>query len=249
MRLFRAAVLLIVGVLAGRCVSSTTSGTPFQKHLAREIEAMLLQKQHRAASGPAASARSERGRGLAPASGGGSLLLDTVHFESASAAEDAATDHRRDGRADLQLIMPVAAAVRLTDNFDTPRDHGRRRHQGIDLFAPRGTHVVAAAAGIVSRISDHPRGGNCLWITTSETTTFYYAHLERFADPIESGMYVEAGQLLGYVGTTGNAAGGAPHLHFEVQLDGRAVNPYPLLLSATPFDRQPSLLRRDQQAR
>lgn len=138
---------------------------------------------------------------------------------------------RDDLENETQLLMPLSVPVRLDDNYGAARSGGRR-HQGLDLLAPRGTPIVAAAGGVVSKLGHHPRGGNCLWVTATDGSTYYYAHLDRFATDLDGGESVEAGDLLGYVGTTGNAAGGPPHLHFEVHRHGEATNPYPLLLRA-----------------
>jgi murein DD-endopeptidase MepM/ murein hydrolase activator NlpD len=97
------------------------------------------------------------------------------------------------------------------------------------MLAPRGTPVVAVYTGSVSRLSTSSLGGITLWVRSSAGDTFYYAHLQGYADGVRAGMQVEAGELLGYVGTTGNAPVNVPHLHFEYHPGGgTAVNPYPL---------------------
>lgn len=133
-----------------------------------------------------------------------------------------------------QLTVPVSGLTRasLHSSWDEPRS-GRRRHQGIDIFARRGTPVVAAAAGEVVRIGTTDRlGGNTVWVAGEGARLYYYAHLDRFAPRLTVGERVEGGTTLGFVGTTGNARGTPPHLHFGVYPATRAflaVDPTPLL--------------------
>ena len=133
------------------------------------------------------------------------------------------------------LRMPVVGirGTQIRDSWGAPRDGGRRPHRGIDIFAPRGTAVVASANGIISYIGVQPKGGQCLWLTTESGTSFYYAHLDRWAPGIYEGMEVESGDLLGYVGNSGNALTTPPHLHFGISHNDEMVNPYPVLRQAT----------------
>lgn len=137
----------------------------------------------------------------------------------------------------LPLRMPVVGirGFDLSDSWHDPRDGGARLHKGIDIFAPRGTEIVAVADGIVSYIGDQPKGGHCLWLTTENGASFYYAHLDRWAAGLYEGMEVQSGDLLGYVGNTGNAKTTPSHLHFGVNQNDEMVNPYPLLTRATPI--------------
>lgn len=134
------------------------------------------------------------------------------------------------------LLMPVVGVTSrdLDDSWHAPRDGGTRVHKGIDIFARRGTEVVAVTDGIISYIGDQPKGGHCLWLTTENGKSFYYAHLDHWAAGIYEGMEVQVGDLLGYVGNTGNAITTPPHLHFQVTENDEAVNPYPLLARAVP---------------
>jgi murein DD-endopeptidase MepM/ murein hydrolase activator NlpD len=120
----------------------------------------------------------------------------------------------------------------LSDSWHDPRDGGSRLHKGIDIFAPRGTEVVAVTDGIISYIGDQPKGGHCLWLTTENGSSFFYAHLERWAPGLYEGMEVQGGDLLGYVGKTGNAARTPTHLHFGINQNDEMINPYPLLARA-----------------
>jgi murein DD-endopeptidase MepM/ murein hydrolase activator NlpD len=137
------------------------------------------------------------------------------------------------------LQMPVVGirSGNLYDSWGDPRDGGRRPHRGIDIFAPRGTAVIAVTDGIISYIGDQPKGGHCLWLTTETGISFYYAHLDRWAAGLYEGMEVARGEILGYVGNTGNALTTPPHLHFGVNQNDEMVNPYPILTRATPVTR------------
>lgn len=123
---------------------------------------------------------------------------------------------------------PVQAPCSYRDTFGAPRSGGRV-HLGVDILAPQGNQLYAVVTGRVSRIYSDYAGslaGNGLRITQPDGTYFFYAHLSRLAPGIGVGTQVGAGQLVGYVGQTGNA--GTPHLHLEIHPDGGdAVNPYP----------------------
>lgn len=134
------------------------------------------------------------------------------------------------------LHMPVVGVrgTDLDDSWHAPRDGGARVHKGIDIFASRGTPVVAVADGIVSFIGDQRLGGHCVWLTTESGTSFYYAHLDHWAPGLYEGMEVQSGDILGYVGNTGNAIHTPPHLHFAIDQNDEMVNPYLLLTRAVP---------------
>ena len=127
------------------------------------------------------------------------------------------------------LAMPVEG-VRpkgLRDTWQAARGEGRR-HEGIDIFAARGTPVRAATEGIVLRVGTNRLGGQVVWMLGPGSQRHDYAHLDRYSD-VAAGMRVEQGRVLGYVGNTGNAADTPPHLHYGVYGAGGALNPYPLL--------------------
>jgi len=141
-------------------------------------------------------------------------------------------------RLPVSLMIPVEGLTRgsLTDTFGAARSEGRS-HQGIDLMADAGTPVLAAADGVIAKFHDSERGGVSIYqFDHSGRLVFYYAHLEARADGLEEGQEVRQGDVIGFVGMTGNAP--TPHLHFEIQerKDGRRwwrgspVNPYPHLL-------------------
>lgn len=125
--------------------------------------------------------------------------------------------------------VPVRGVTqkRLTDTWQAARSGGRK-HEGIDIFAPRGTPVHSATEGIVMRVGTNRLGGQVVWVLGPGGQRHYYAHLDRFAD-VSRGTRVRAGTVLGYVGTTGNAAGTPPHLHYGIYEASGAINPYPVL--------------------
>ncbi len=120
---------------------------------------------------------------------------------------------------------PVSGSCRFANSWQANRGGGRL-HAGVDLISPAGTAVVAAANGTLTRqTTDGARAGNAWWLTTSSGTYFFYAHLASFANGLSVGSRVQAGDVIGYVGSTGNAV--SPHLHFEIHpYGGGAVNPY-----------------------
>lgn len=129
------------------------------------------------------------------------------------------------------LPIPVVGVhtYDLEDSWGDSRDGGRRRHRGIDIFAPRGRSVVAVADGTITYIGEQPKAGRCIWLSTEDGVAFFYAHLDTWSAGMYEGMEVRKGQVLGTVGNTGNARRTPSHLHFAVHRDDDAVDPYPLL--------------------
>jgi murein DD-endopeptidase MepM/ murein hydrolase activator NlpD len=136
------------------------------------------------------------------------------------------------------LGMPVEGIRRadLVDGYLSKR--GRRLHNALDIMAPRNTPVRAAAAGTIAALNSSPAGGTSIWqYDASGTFCYFYAHLARYVPGLRAGQTVARGDVLGFVGTTGNAPRSAPHLHFAVfrlatpgrWWTGEPVNPYPLL--------------------
>ncbi|GAB3638088.1 hypothetical protein GCM10027422_36780 [Hymenobacter arcticus] len=108
------------------------------------------------------------------------------------------------------------------------RDGGARRHEGVDIFAPRGTPAVAATDGYITRTGESQLGGRVVWLADAQGQHLYYAHLDK--QLVQPGQRVRAGDTLGLVGNTGNARTTAPHLHFGIYRAGRgAVDPWPFL--------------------
>ncbi|MCC6319087.1 MAG: M23 family metallopeptidase [Gemmatimonadaceae bacterium] len=150
----------------------------------------------------------------------------------------------RDGRYSVEvrtaaiLAFPVQDATNraVQSLFGVDRDGGRRRHHGIDIFAPRGTPALAATDGYVRSISPNQLGGNVVWLSdTVRGQTLYYAHLDRHH--VRAGDQVKAGDTLGFVGNTGNARTTRPHLHFGIYRRGMGpIDPWPWvrIVSASP---------------
>jgi peptidoglycan LD-endopeptidase LytH len=132
------------------------------------------------------------------------------------------------------LIVPVQDVKErsLTDTWGAARGEGRK-HEGIDIFAKRGTPVISSTQGIVRKVGANNLGGKVVWITGPNLSQHYYAHLDTYAEHIQEGDWVEAGEVVGYVGNTGNAKNTPPHLHYGIYLSGGAVNPYPYLMASS----------------
>src|SRR5690606_6373839 len=122
-------------------------------------------------------------------------------------------------------------ASRIADASGAPRG-ADRLHEGVDIFAPRGTDVLSATPGIVASIHESGLGGRQVWIIGPARERHYYAHLDDWAEDLAAGDVVMPGTVLGTVGDTGNARGTPPHLHYGVYRADGAYDPLPLLLAA-----------------
>ncbi|TSA82473.1 M23 family metallopeptidase [Deinococcus detaillensis] len=131
--------------------------------------------------------------------------------------------------APSRLPLPLPG-VRFTDTWGGARSEGRR-HEGVDIFAPRGTEIVATTRGMILNVGPDRLGGRTVMILGPSGARHYYAHLERYPN-LKRGDWVKAGEVVGYVGDSGNAKGTPPHLHYGIYRSGEAVNPYPLLKKA-----------------
>ncbi|RZA34268.1 MAG: M23 family metallopeptidase [Lysobacteraceae bacterium] len=138
-----------------------------------------------------------------------------------------------------KLLVPVQGLKKtnLSDTYDQPRGN-QRHHEALDIMAPKGTPVLAAADGKVAKLFTSKPGGTTLYqFDRSEKYAYYYAHLDRYADGIKEGMEVKRGDVIGHVGVTGNSDPNAPHLHFAVfeltpekqWWKGTPLNPFPLM--------------------
>jgi len=138
------------------------------------------------------------------------------------------------------LIVPVVGVKRaeLVDSWGQDRGGGERRHNAIDIMAPGGTPVVAAAAGRVEKLFQSGAGGTTAYVRSPDGAwSYYYAHLAGYAPGLAEGQAVRSGDPIGYVGDTGNAGAGNTHLHFAISRmrdgdrwwQGEPVNPYPIL--------------------
>lgn len=128
-------------------------------------------------------------------------------------------------------VFPVSgqSSKNIISYFGDERAGGARRHEGIDIGAPRGTTVLSVSSGVVTRVVEKGNGGKQVWVRSLDgTRTFYYAHLDK--QLVSEGQEVEIGEILGTVGNTGNASGGPPHLHFEViDESGKSMDPLPFM--------------------
>jgi murein DD-endopeptidase MepM/ murein hydrolase activator NlpD len=137
------------------------------------------------------------------------------------------------------LALPVVGirAEQLSDTYDDARGQGRR-HDAIDIMAPEGTPVIAAADGTVEKLFNSVRGGITIYERSVDGKwIYYYAHLSAYAPGLHEGQQLKRGQVIARVGHTGDASAAGPHLHFAVNQmapgerwwNGTAINPYPLL--------------------
>ena len=144
--------------------------------------------------------------------------------------------------AALHISLPIKG-LKLSDIQDTfeQRRGGTREHEATDIMAPRGTPVSAVNDGKIVKLFLSKPGGNTIYqFDPSERYCYYYAHLDRYAPGIAEGTMVHRGEVIAFVGSTGNANPSAPHLHFEIhRLDaekrwykGTAINPYKYLVDA-----------------
>jgi peptidoglycan LD-endopeptidase LytH len=127
------------------------------------------------------------------------------------------------------LGFPVAGSSgRIGSFWGAPRDGGGRKHEGIDIFAARGTPVIASADGLVTRVNENNLGGKVVWMRPSnQNLSLYYAHLDQ--QLVTAGATVKKGDTLGLMGNTGNAETTSPHLHFGIYTMGGAVDPLPFV--------------------
>lgn len=145
------------------------------------------------------------------------------------------------------FVFPVFGANSFGDSFGASRMAGTRFahwHEGTDIMAATGTPLVAVEGGRIARLSEEALGGIGLFLRGDSGIEYFYAHLARYAPGLHVGQPVAPGEVIGFVGTTGNAVGA--HLHFEVHVDGRNVNPYPMLRVAWDWQ-APYILEAAQQ--
>jgi murein DD-endopeptidase MepM/ murein hydrolase activator NlpD len=131
---------------------------------------------------------------------------------------------------DSKIAMPLEDVSRkaVADTWQAPRGVGRR-HEGQDIFAAKGTPILSATNGYIYKIGENNLGGQTVSVISAGGRIYYYAHLDSYARGIEVGDRATTRTVLGYVGTTGNAQGTPPHLHFGIYTMTGAINPLPLL--------------------
>lgn len=184
--------------------------------------------------GPTEPATPSPGVALVP---GGSAVASSPSPGSTQSTKDSILSGSFVGT--LKLIIPVVGVrpEQLQDTFTDARSEGRA-HDAIDIMAPAGTPVVAASDGAIVRLFQSDRGGTTIYqLSPDKKLVFYYAHLQRYADGLVIGKFARQGEVIGYVGDTGNAGAGNYHLHFSIAVvadpkrywEGTNINPYPLL--------------------
>jgi peptidoglycan LD-endopeptidase LytH len=192
------------------------------------------------AAAPRNRARAERpARERAPRAAPRDRIVIPAHPEAAPAEPEAAFAAGEPAPG-ASLLIPVSGIGpdRLSDTYDDPRSGGRV-HNAIDIMAPEGSPVIAAAGGTIHRLRTGGLGGITIYQFGEDgRTLYYYAHLKGYAAGIREGLPVRRGQVIAYVGDTGNAGRGNFHLHFSVGRltdparwwESQNVNPYPLLV-------------------
>jgi murein DD-endopeptidase MepM/ murein hydrolase activator NlpD len=136
---------------------------------------------------------------------------------------------------DTRLAMPLEDVRKkeIADTWQAARGDGRK-HEGQDIFAPRGTAILSATSGYVYNVGENNLGGQTVSVISKGGRVYYYAHLDSYARGIKIGDRVTTRTVLGYVGTTGNAQGTPPHLHFGLYTPTGAINPLPMLTDRVP---------------
>ena len=159
--------------------------------------------------------------------GAGSMLADKLIFYARVARLSMQEPDRK-------LAMPLedVAKRQIADTWHAPRGTDRL-HEGQDIFAPKGTPVLSATRGFVYNIGENNLGGQTVSVIGSGGRVYYYAHLDKYAPNLQVGDRVTTRTVLGYVGTTGNAQGTPPHLHFGIYTSSGAIDPLPLLTDRT----------------
>ena len=150
-----------------------------------------------------------------------------------SACSSSRSLHRSSAILGSTIVMPVRGILpwELTPNFGVARDGGARPHDGLDIMAPEGREALACVSGVMQIMRWNALGGNAIWLKGDDGMSYYYGHLSAYREGMSEGTHVMAAEVIGYVGSTGDAQGKAPHLHFEVHTEkgSPAIDPYPVL--------------------
>lgn len=157
--------------------------------------------------------------------GAGGALADTVVFYARIAKL-----YTQEPRSRIKMPVDDVNKREIADTWQAPRSGGRM-HEGQDIFAPKGTKILSATNGYVYKIGENNLGGQTVSVISSGGRIYYYAHLDEYAPGLKVGDPVTTRTVLGFVGTTGNAQGTPPHLHFGVYTFGfgNAINPLPMI--------------------
>ena len=175
--------------------------------------------------------------GLAPNLVAPAVRADAIHAADDTAPIMATADELASLAAEMIIPVQGVVASQLRDSYTEARTG--HTHEALDIMAPRGTPVISATDGRVLRLFNSVAGGTMIYAAdSSDRFSLMYAHLDRYADGVADKMPIKRGQLLGYVGSTGDAAGGPTHLHFAIARGrpsvawwkGTPVNPYPLFV-------------------
>ncbi|HEV2837579.1 MAG TPA: M23 family metallopeptidase [Pyrinomonadaceae bacterium] len=166
----------------------------------------------------------------------GPAITDTIVFYGRVARL-----YTQDPDRKLSMPLPEVPKKQIADTWHAPRGTGRL-HEGQDIFAPKGTPILSATSGYVYKIGENNLGGQTVSVIGAGGRVYYYAHLDAYAPGLEVGDPVTRRTVLGFVGTTGNAQGTPPHLHFGIYTSSGAINPLPLLTdrNAPKLTRAPS---------
>lgn len=151
-----------------------------------------------------------------------------------------------DDTAVKNLPVPILLGMRasqLSPNFGDPRDGGARTHEGEDIMAPRGSLIASPTDAVVTRTGTGESSGIYVYTANPGGETFVYMHLEEVAVGIKAGTVLKPGDILGYVGDSGNAKG-TPHLHFEIRKNREALDPYPRLTREFTLEQRITSLQR-----
>jgi murein DD-endopeptidase MepM/ murein hydrolase activator NlpD len=171
------------------------------------------------------------------------FLVDPTRRDAAAAmrtAMSAAADERASASTearpgDLLFPVPAVSPAAMADSFNDSR--GERIHHAVDIMAPRHSEVIAVAGGTIARLATSFAGGTAVYEWSADQRfVYYYAHLHEYAPGLVEGQTVRRGQVLGYVGSTGNAPSHSPHLHFAIARvekkgqwwGGAPIDPYPI---------------------
>lgn len=151
-----------------------------------------------------------------------------------------------------KIVMPLQVSKKqIANTWHAPRG-ANRLHEGQDIFAPRGTPTYSATRGYIYNIGQNGLGGQTVSVIGAGGRVYYYAHFDSYAPGIAEGDYVTPQTVLGYVGTTGNAQGTPPHLHFGVYALTGAINPLPLLTDRTEpnkLERKPAKAEKEKRVK
>jgi murein DD-endopeptidase MepM/ murein hydrolase activator NlpD len=189
-----------------------------------------LQEQARIAE--EAAQKAEAARKLAEANAKKSTTSSVAHNSTPTTTHKTTPTTQPKPPVIADFVFPVNGPNSFTDTFGAPRSGGRT-HQGCDIFTARNTPLVAVVNGVITSTTptDTGLGGITIHLRGGNGTVYYYAHLSSIKSGIRAGVHVAAGQVIGYAGNTGNASGGAVHLHFEIRPNGgAAIDPYPTLI-------------------